>query len=174
MLSAGNAKELFSPFDIICDCTDNAAARILCDAVCKELQKPLVYAIVRDWQGYITVLHHKRGIGLSEVFDPAALLESERGTARLPALSIPLVALLQVLPAQKYLRLCWVLIVIWMAAFWLSILCERCLGDLTSKGQKRCNGVKCTSIIALVILRVLRVYAVKLFILSLSTLKPGS
>lgn len=77
MLSDSNAGPLFADFDIICDCTDNAAAHLLCDAVCSELRKPLVYAVVRDWQGYVTVLHHTKAIGLSQVFDADSLLQAE-------------------------------------------------------------------------------------------------
>ena len=77
MLDDSNVVALFADFDIICDCTDNAAARILCDRACAELRKPLVYAVVRDWQGYVTVLHHHKAVSLSQVFDAAALLKAE-------------------------------------------------------------------------------------------------
>ena len=77
MLDETNARRLFNEYDIICDCTDNAAARILCDRICGELHKPLVYAVVRDWQGYVTVLHHQKGMALENIFTPESLLESE-------------------------------------------------------------------------------------------------
>lgn len=67
-IDESNATEIISKFDIVCDCTDNVNARILIDAVCPQHNKPLVYAAVRDWQAYITVLHHKNKIQLSNIF----------------------------------------------------------------------------------------------------------
>ncbi len=67
-ISADNALEIFGGYDIVCDCTDNAPARLLCDSICEALDKPLVYAVVRDWQGYVTVLHHKAWLSLEDVF----------------------------------------------------------------------------------------------------------
>lgn len=67
-LTKENAREIISGYDIICDCTDNGEARILADSVCAELNKPLVYAAVSGWEGYITVLHYHKKITLSQVF----------------------------------------------------------------------------------------------------------
>lgn len=66
-LSSKNAA-IIGDFDIICDCTDNAQARLLIDQMCFEFQKPLVYAAVRDWQGYVTVLNHQHKIRLTDIF----------------------------------------------------------------------------------------------------------
>jgi adenylyltransferase/sulfurtransferase len=77
MLDPALAAVLFPAYDIICDCTDNAAARLLCDGQCGVLKKPLVYAVVRDWQGYVTVLHHTRGIALGRLFPEELLREAD-------------------------------------------------------------------------------------------------
>jgi molybdopterin/thiamine biosynthesis adenylyltransferase len=77
MLDASNAKEYISQYDVICDCTDNAEARILIDKICGEENKPLVYAAVRDWQGYVTVLHHKNRVSLEDIFSSELLLSDE-------------------------------------------------------------------------------------------------
>ncbi len=76
MLNESNAEALIGEYDIVCDCTDNAQARILCDLVCQQLQKPLVYAVVRDWIGYVTVLHHRNKISLQQIFSHDSILES--------------------------------------------------------------------------------------------------
>jgi molybdopterin/thiamine biosynthesis adenylyltransferase len=77
MLDPTNAKEFISQYHVICDCTDNAEARILIDKICGEENKPLVYAAVRDWQGYVTVLHHKNRVSLEGIFPPELLLSDE-------------------------------------------------------------------------------------------------
>ncbi len=75
-LNNDNADSLIGQHDIICDCSDNADTRILVDRVCGELHKPLVYASVKDWEGYVTVLHHSRNISLNNIFDLDALLSN--------------------------------------------------------------------------------------------------
>ncbi|SCY95484.1 HesA/MoeB/ThiF family protein [Flavobacterium caeni] len=67
-LSHENIAEIARDFDLVCDCTDNAAARLLIDRYCKENQKPLVYAAVRDWHGYVTVFHHRQKVALNDIF----------------------------------------------------------------------------------------------------------
>jgi adenylyltransferase/sulfurtransferase len=68
MLTKENAVKYISSYDIICDCTDNAEARGLIDETCGKLNKPLVYAAVKEWEGYITVLHHTRQVSLNDIF----------------------------------------------------------------------------------------------------------
>ncbi len=62
-----NCHYLFQAYDIICDCTDNLNSRIEIDRLCQVFQKPLVYAAIGGWQGYVTVLHAKNKIGLSNI-----------------------------------------------------------------------------------------------------------
>ncbi len=75
-LDGENAISLIGAFDIICDCTDNAEARILINKSCGQLQKPLVYAVVKDWEGYVTVLHHTKKVSLEHIFSNASLLDN--------------------------------------------------------------------------------------------------
>jgi molybdopterin/thiamine biosynthesis adenylyltransferase len=76
MLNEDNAGHLISQYDIVCDCTDNADARISIDKTCGQLKKPLVYAVVKDWEAYITVLHHTKKITLATIFSLQALKEN--------------------------------------------------------------------------------------------------
>lgn len=71
-----NIQKTFTNFDIICDCTDNAQSRILINEFCLQYKKPLVYAAVKDWEGYISILHHKNKINLEDIFAGKLLLES--------------------------------------------------------------------------------------------------
>lgn len=68
LLNEENAREIIGSYDLVCDCTDNARSRALIDGVCHSLSKPLVYAAVKDWEGYVTVLHYRKKIGLAEIF----------------------------------------------------------------------------------------------------------
>lgn len=56
-------------YQIICDCTDQSECRILINNYCKEYLKPLIHGAVTDWQGYLTVFHHKKKFGLGDLFD---------------------------------------------------------------------------------------------------------
>ena len=77
MLDISNAADLIMKYDIVCDCTDNSAARLLCNRVCNELRKPLVYASVKEWEGHVTVLHHTKRISLEDIFSSKAFSEIE-------------------------------------------------------------------------------------------------
>lgn len=68
-----NAISLLKDWDIICDCTDNLQARLLLDQTCFTLSKPLIYAAVRGWEGYLTVLNFKKKIRLTQIFSIEAL-----------------------------------------------------------------------------------------------------
>ncbi|MUV04328.1 thiamine biosynthesis protein ThiF [Flavobacterium rakeshii] len=69
-----NAVAVVSEYDLICDCTDNVNTRILLDKICRVLNKKLLYGAVRGWEGYVTVLHGKALIGLTDVFSESDLL----------------------------------------------------------------------------------------------------
>lgn len=76
-LDEDNAKELFDKYTIICDCSDNADTRLLTDRLCKIHNRPLIYAAVRDWQGYLTILHHQNKIELEDLFSIQHLQEAD-------------------------------------------------------------------------------------------------
>jgi molybdopterin/thiamine biosynthesis adenylyltransferase len=70
-----NADQLIQNCDVICDCTDNVETRILVDSKSAEFQKPLIYAAVKDWQGYLTVLNYKNKVRLTDVFPEEQLID---------------------------------------------------------------------------------------------------
>jgi adenylyltransferase/sulfurtransferase len=59
--------------DVVCDCTDSLESRLLIDRVCGEYNKPVIFASIGGWVGYVTVLHHERRFKLSEAFPLDAL-----------------------------------------------------------------------------------------------------
>ena len=67
-LNEDNAGEFIQNHHVVCDCTDNVTARILIDKICGEQKKPLIYATVVGWSGYVAVLHYKKGVELNDIF----------------------------------------------------------------------------------------------------------
>lgn len=63
-----NAETIIADYDFICDCTDNVNARILIAQESAKQQKPLVYAAVLAWQGYLTILNYRQKIILEDIF----------------------------------------------------------------------------------------------------------
>lgn len=79
-LDENNARELIENYGILCDCTDDTETRILIGAISASLHKPLVYAAVLEWTAYLTVLNHKQGIKLEDIFSSRALRENDLNT----------------------------------------------------------------------------------------------
>lgn len=52
-LTAGNAREIISYYDIIADGCDNFATRFIVNRTCRNLSKPLVTAAIAGWQGQV-------------------------------------------------------------------------------------------------------------------------
>jgi adenylyltransferase/sulfurtransferase len=73
-LGLENVPDILRKYDLICDCTDNVDTRIFLDKTCKELNKKLVYAAVRGWQGYVSILHGNAEISLTDIFSESELL----------------------------------------------------------------------------------------------------
>lgn len=60
-LSAENAKEIISSYDIIADCTDNFATRYLINDTCFLLDKPFSSASIAQFEGQCTLFLGKKG-----------------------------------------------------------------------------------------------------------------
>jgi adenylyltransferase/sulfurtransferase len=73
-----NVESIISGYDLICDCTDNVDTRLLLDRVCKDLNKNLIYGAVKVWEGYVTILHGKAQIGLTNIFSESDLIFESR------------------------------------------------------------------------------------------------
>ncbi len=60
-LTSENALELFAPYDIIIDGTDNFPTRYLVNDACVKLGKPNVYGSIFRFEGQLSVFHAKEG-----------------------------------------------------------------------------------------------------------------
>ena len=60
-LAASNAADLFKPYDIVLDCTDNFPARFLINDTCVLLGKPDVYGSICRFEGQASVFDATRG-----------------------------------------------------------------------------------------------------------------
>jgi adenylyltransferase/sulfurtransferase len=60
-LSADNIESVVEDYDVIVDATDNYATRYLINDVCVLLGKPLVFAALYQYEGYVTVYDAGRG-----------------------------------------------------------------------------------------------------------------
>lgn len=60
-LTAANAREILSGYDIVIDGTDNFAARFLLNDACVLLKKPMVYGSVLRFEGQVSVFDAAQG-----------------------------------------------------------------------------------------------------------------
>lgn len=57
-LKSSNVVEIFRPYDIIVDCTDNFGTRYLINDACFLLKKPMIYGSIHKFQGQVSVFHY--------------------------------------------------------------------------------------------------------------------
>ncbi len=76
-IDKGNISSIAEDYQLICDCTDMAESRLVVNGYCAEKRKPLVHGAVSDWQGYITVFHHRLKFDLDDLFNPTDYLSSQ-------------------------------------------------------------------------------------------------
>ena len=57
-LTAENAAEVVSQYDIVIDCTDNYTARYLINDTCVALGKPFIYGTIGDTKGQLAVFNY--------------------------------------------------------------------------------------------------------------------
>ncbi|MDF2630095.1 MAG: putative molybdopterin biosynthesis protein [Symbiobacteriaceae bacterium] len=60
-LTAANARELFAPYDVVLDCSDNFATRYLVNDACVLLGKPQVHGSIFQFDGQVTVFQPGAG-----------------------------------------------------------------------------------------------------------------
>jgi adenylyltransferase/sulfurtransferase len=72
-----NAAAIIANYAIVCDCTDNVSARVLLDKQCGANQIPLVHGAVSDWQGYVTLFHHKNKFHYNHLIAIDVLLRAQ-------------------------------------------------------------------------------------------------
>lgn len=67
-ISAANASEILSQYDIIVDGSDNFSTRYLVNDTCVTLKKPLVYGSILGFSGQMAVFNHQGSKNLRDLF----------------------------------------------------------------------------------------------------------
>ncbi len=67
-LNADNAGERLAPYDVVVDCSDNFATRQLLGRETQQLNKPLAFASVMNYEGQVTVFNFNDGPSFSDLY----------------------------------------------------------------------------------------------------------
>jgi len=67
-LTAENASQIISKYDIIVDGSDNFATRYLVNDICVQFQKPLIYGSILKFEGQIAVFNYNGSKNLRDLF----------------------------------------------------------------------------------------------------------
>lgn len=74
-----NAAETVGRYDIVLDCTDNFAARLLIDSTCASLCKPWVHGSIDGLYGQVTVFGHKAARRYADLYPDGEELAGSKG-----------------------------------------------------------------------------------------------
>lgn len=99
------AQILEEDYTLICDCTDNAQARIFINDFCQKHHKILVYGAAKDWQGYVAVLHHTQKITLSDIFEEAMMLQENENNCVITGIVSPVCGVIANLQALEVIKI---------------------------------------------------------------------
>jgi molybdopterin-synthase adenylyltransferase len=104
-LTAENAREIFAPYDIILDCTDNFAAKYLISDICVAMKKPFVHAGISGFCGQLLTVLPGKSACLRCIFpEPPPLASPESAPAAGPLGAVPgVIGSLQAVEAIKFL-----------------------------------------------------------------------
>lgn len=104
-LAADNARDLFAPYDVVLDCTDNFAAKYLINDVCVAMKKPYVHAGISGFCGQLMTVLPGQSACLRCLFpEPPPLAGPEVPPAAGPLGAVPgVVGSLQAVEAIKFL-----------------------------------------------------------------------
>ena len=104
-LSADNARDLFAPYDVILDCTDNFAAKYLINDVCVAMKKPFIHAGISGFCGQLIAVVPGQSACLRCLFPaPPPLAAPESAPSAGPLGAIPgVIGSLQAVEAIKFL-----------------------------------------------------------------------
>ena len=104
-LAADNARDLFAPYDIVLDCTDNFAAKYLINDTCAALKKPFVHAGISAFCGQLLTVLPGQSACLRCLFPaPPPLAAPESAPSAGPLGAIPgVIGSLQAVEALKFL-----------------------------------------------------------------------
>lgn len=76
-LSKDKAEEIIWEYDVVLDCTDNFAARMLIDSACARAGKPWVHGSIEGLYGQVTIFNGKTSKRYADLYADAPALAAE-------------------------------------------------------------------------------------------------
>jgi len=76
-LTPDNADEIVADYDVVIDCTDNFAARLMIDECCARQGKPWVHGSIEGFAGQVTVFNHKAKKRYRDLYPDAESLAAQ-------------------------------------------------------------------------------------------------
>ncbi|MEP1086521.1 HesA/MoeB/ThiF family protein [Algoriphagus sp.] len=100
-LTAKNAAEIFSDFDLIIDATDNLFIRYVIDDTCIACGKPFVYGSIHQFQGQVSVFNFEGGPTYRDIFPEDNKSAPNCAEAGVLGTTVGLIGMLQANEAMK-------------------------------------------------------------------------
>ena len=81
-LTAENAREIISRYDLVVDCCDNFATRYLIDDACRDCDRPWIYGSIGAFHGQVAVMNRHARLHYTDLYpDRESLCSRPRVTA---------------------------------------------------------------------------------------------
>ncbi|MCE7055913.1 HesA/MoeB/ThiF family protein [Algoriphagus sp. AGSA1] len=100
-LTAKNAAETFSGFDLVIDATDNLFIRYVIDDTCLTCGKPFVYGSIHQFQGQVSVFNFEGGPTYRDIFPEENGAAPNCAEAGVLGVTVGLIGMLQANEAMK-------------------------------------------------------------------------
>ena len=100
-LTAKNASEIFSGFDLVIDATDNLFIRYVIDDTCIACEKPFVYGSIHQFQGQVSVFNFEGGPSYRDIFPEENKSVQNCAEAGVLGTTVGLIGMLQANEAMK-------------------------------------------------------------------------
>lgn len=81
-LNLENASDIISRYDIVVDCSDNIATRLLIDDVCARQNKPFVYGAITAYTGQVSVFDSRQNWRYIDLFPDATTASTKPVSAQ--------------------------------------------------------------------------------------------
>lgn len=98
-----NFANIISDYTIVCDCSDNLNTRLILDKQCRLHGIVLIHGAVSDWQGYVTLFHHKNKFQYDDLFDIKTLLNADSCTIN--GISSPICGIIGSIMANEVIKI---------------------------------------------------------------------
>lgn len=98
-----NFATIISDYTIVCDCSDNLNTRLVLDKQCGLSLIPLVHGAVSNWDGYLTLFHHKNQFQYQDLFAIETLLKAD--SCSINGVSSPICGVIGSIMANETLKI---------------------------------------------------------------------